>query len=220
VVEEPPIGASRVVSATQEGEHVSERKPEAIIRNVTPLHDGFLKVNRYELDVGKHGGGRHTLMWELMERGDAVAVLGYDPARDEVVLVNEIRPGALAVGEYPYLDNLVAGGIGDAEPILDAAAREMKEETGLDLRDPVVVHPGAYVSSGGTTERIAIVFGIVDTSRAGGIHGSPHEHEDILTVVLPAQEFIERVRRAELSDMKTLLAGYWFAEYRDREDRP
>lgn len=198
---------------------MEKRRPEATVKAVTPLHSGFLKVNRYELDVEKHGGGRHTLTWELMERGDAVGVLGYDPGRDEVVLVNEIRPGALAAGDYPYLDNLVAGGIGDGEAIIDAAVREMKEETGLALRDPVVVHPGAYVSSGGTTERIAIVFGIVDSARAGGVHGSPHESEDILTVVLSAEEFMQRVRSGELTDMKTLLAGYWFAEYRAQANR-
>ncbi|MBN1236893.1 MAG: NUDIX domain-containing protein [Gammaproteobacteria bacterium] len=194
-----------------------KRRPEAAITAVTPLYSGFLKVNRYELDIEKHDGSRYTRTWELMERGDAVAVLGYDPARDEVVLVNEIRPGALAAGEYPYLDNLVAGGVGEHEPVLEAAVRETKEETGLDLRDPVVVHPGAYVSSGGTTERVAIVFGLVDTREAGGVHGSPHESEDILTVVLPAQEFVDRVRQGELNDMKTLLAGYWFAEYRERK---
>lgn len=195
---------------------MSKRKLQASIRSVTPLSTGFLKVNLYELDIERHDGSRFTRTWELMERGDAVAVLGYDPARDEVVLVNEIRPGALAAGEYPYLDNLVAGNIDDGESVLDAAVREMKEETGLALRDPVVVHPGAYVSSGGTTERVAIVFGFVDMRNAGGVHGSPHEGEDILTVVLPAQEFIDRVRQGELNDMKTLLAGYWFAEYRTR----
>jgi ADP-ribose pyrophosphatase len=147
---------------------VSRRKPRASIKQVTPLYSGFLKVNRYELDVEKHEG---------------------------------------------FLDNLVAGGIGEGESIVDAAVREMKEETGLDLRAPFIVHPGAYVSSGGTSERIAIVFGFVDTTDAGGVHGNPHESEDILTVVLPSEEFVQRVRRNELSDMKTVLAGYWFAEY-------
>jgi ADP-ribose pyrophosphatase len=46
-----------------------------------------------------------------MERGNAIAVLGHDPKRDEVVLANEFRPGALAAGDYPYRDNLVAGEI-------------------------------------------------------------------------------------------------------------
>jgi ADP-ribose pyrophosphatase len=186
----------------------------AAVRSRTPLHEGFLKVYRYVFDVEQHGGGVGQRTWELMERGHAVAVLGHDPQRDEVVLVNEFRPGLLITGESPFRDNLVAGGIGNGETALAAAVREMQEETGLALRDPLFIHPGAYVSTGGTSERIAIVYGTVDTSNAGGIHGAAGENEDILTVVLPSQVFIERVRAGEINDMKTLIAGYWFAERR------
>jgi ADP-ribose pyrophosphatase len=173
-------------------------------------------VNRYELDAELHRGGTVRLTREVMERGHAVAVLGYDPVRDEVVLVNELRPGILAAGEHPFSDNLPAGVIGNDETALEAAVREMKEETGLDLREPLLIHPGAYVSSGGTSEKISIVFGIVDTSQAGGVHGSPDEDEDILTVVLSASELIDRTRRGEITDLKTLVAGYWLAEYLSR----
>lgn len=196
---------------------MTRRKLDAAILQVTPLHAGFLKVNRYVIEVERHEGGFQRVTREVMERGHAVAVLGYDPARDTVVLVNEMRPGALAAGDYPYTDNLVAGAIDEDETPLRAAVREMKEEAGLELREPVLVHPGAFVSSGGTSEKVAIVFGFVDTSGAGGVHGNPEEHEDILTVVLPAREFIDRTRRAEITDLKTLVAGYWLAEYRDRE---
>ena len=147
-----------------------------------------------------------------MERGDAVAVLGHDPGRDEVVLGNEFRPGVLVAGDYPYRDNLVAGAIEKNETALEAATREMHEETGLVLNDTVLIHAGAYVSSGGTSEKISIVHGTVDTGRAGGVHGNPAENEDILTVVLPAMVFIDRVRSGDINDLKTLVAGYWFAE--------
>jgi ADP-ribose pyrophosphatase len=90
----------------------------------------------------------------------------------------------------------------------------MREEAGLILREPVLIHPGAYVSSGGTSEKIALVYGTVDTRHAGGIHGNATEHEDILAVVLPADVFIERVRSGDINDLKTLVAGYWFAEQR------
>jgi ADP-ribose pyrophosphatase len=76
----------------------------------------------------------------------------------------------------------------------------------------VLVHSGAYVSSGGTSEKISIVYGTVDTALAGGVHGNREEDEDILSVVLPANVFIERVRGGEINDLKTLVAGYWFAE--------
>lgn len=185
----------------------------ATIHSRTPLHEGFLRLYRYEFDAEKHGGGIRRTSWEIMERGNAVAVLGHDPLRDEIVLGNEFRPGVMVGGDYPYTDNLVAGSIEKDETAQDAAVREMQEETGLLLSNPVLIHPGAYVSSGGTSEKIAIVYGTVDTGHAGGIHGNATENEDILTVVLPAKLFIERVRSGDISDLKTLVAGYWFAEH-------
>jgi ADP-ribose pyrophosphatase len=191
---------------------VSAKQLTAVIQNRIPLHEGFLSVYQYEFDVEKHGGGIARISREVMERGNAVAVLGHDPNRHEVVLGNEFRPGVLVAGDYPYRDNLIAGSIDKNETALEAAVREMREETGLLLSDPVLVHAGAYVSSGGTSEKISIVYGIVDSSLAGGVHGNSEEDEDILSVVLPAKVFIERVRSGEINDLKTLVAGYWFAE--------
>jgi ADP-ribose pyrophosphatase len=187
---------------------------KATIKKVDTLHSGFLKLSRYDFEVERHGGDSRILTWEVMVRGNAVAVLGYDSQRDQIVLVNEFRPGALIGGDYPFTDNLVAGGIGSGE--VNAAVREMQEETGLRLRDPMIIHPGAYVSSGGTSEKVALVVGFVDTEEAGGVHGNPSESEDILTRVLWADEFIRRVTAAEITDLKTLLAGYWFAANRER----
>jgi len=186
--------------------------PRAVILGRAPLHEGFLRVYRYEFEVEKHAGGLRRITWEVMERGNAVAVLAHDPRRDEVVLANEFRPGALVAGEAAYLDNLVAGVIEEGETALEAAVREMQEETGLALGHPLLIHPGAYVSSGGTSEKISLVYGTVDTSRAGGVHGNAAEEEDILTLILPAAEFVQRVRRGTINDLKTLVAGYWFAE--------
>jgi ADP-ribose diphosphatase len=195
--------------------HLTTRRLRAEIRNRTPLYEGFLGMYRYEFDVEQHRGGTKHLTREVMERGHAVAVLGHDPKRDEVVLANEFRPGAIVAGEYPYRDNLVAGAIEGDETALAAAVREMQEEAGLVLHDPRLIHPGAYVSSGGTSEKISLVYGTVDTSSAAGaVHGALEEQEDILVVVLPAAEFIDRIRSGEINDLKTLVAGYWFAEQR------
>ena len=45
------------------------------------------------------------------------------------------------------------------------------------------------------------------------MHGNASENEDILTIVLPAKVFIARVRSGDIDDLKTLVAGYWFAEH-------
>jgi ADP-ribose pyrophosphatase len=193
---------------------VTRKHLKAVFRDKRPLHEGFLRVYEYEFDVEKHGGGVAHISREVMERRNAVAVLGHDPNRDEVVLGNEFRPGVIVNDEYPYRDNLVAGAIDEGETAIEAAVREMREETSLVLSNPVLIHSGAYVSSGGTSEKISTVYGIVDTSLAGGVHGKSSEDEDILSVVLPAKVFIDRVRCGEINDLKTLVAGYWFAERR------
>src|SRR5262245_36765360 len=127
---------------------MSKRTLNAVIRQVTPLYAGFLKLNRYEIEADRHDGGRQLLTWEVVQRGHAVAVLGYDPAPDCVVLINEMRPGALVAGEYPYTESLVAGGIAEGEDAISAAIREMREEAALELHAPFIMHPGTYASPG------------------------------------------------------------------------
>ena len=115
---------------------------------------------------------------------------------------------------------LITGGLDPDEIAWQGALREMREEAGLELKDPRLVHPGAFVSSGGTSEKIAIVVGIVDTSKAGGIHGNAGEDENIKTVVMAADEFFRRLREGEITDLKTMVAGYWLIENRARLQAP
>ncbi len=191
------------------------RKLTAKVLSKDLQYDGFMKVFKVAIEFDRHEGGKEIVEREIMDRGHAVAVLAYDPVRDEVALVNEMRPGALWAGDACYTDNLIAGGIAKGETAIAAAVRETGEEVGLVLRDPVLVHPGAFVSSGGTSEKIAIVAGIVDTSTAaGGIHGCADERENIKTTVLKADEFIRQVTSGEMNDLKTLVAGYWLIENR------
>jgi ADP-ribose pyrophosphatase len=89
------------------------RKLNARVRSVARIADGFLKVNRYEFEVEKYEGGVQILVRDVMERGHAVGVLGYDPVRDAVVLVSEFRPGCFVAGDDAFTPNLVAGGIAD-----------------------------------------------------------------------------------------------------------
>jgi hypothetical protein len=84
---------------------------KAAIHSRRQLHEGFLRVYEYEFEVEKLGGGITRISREIMERGNAVAVLGHDPNRDEIVLGKEFRPGVMVAGDYPYRDNLVAGAI-------------------------------------------------------------------------------------------------------------
>lgn len=191
---------------------MTKKKLEATVKNVTPVYKGFLTINRYEIEKDLHEGGKQDMTWLVMERGNAVGILAYDPGADKVVLVNEMRPGILAAGDYPYTDTLPAGGIARGETPVDAAVREMQEETGLELKGGRIIHDRAYVSAGGTSESISIVFGTIDISKAGGIHGNADELENIKTTVVSSAEFMEKIKSGEINDLKTMVAGYWLME--------
>lgn len=151
-----------------------------------------------------------------MERGHAVGVLAYDPHKDQVVLVNELRPGILAAGGAPFSDALIAGAIDSGENAVQAAVREMREEAGLELAAPRVVIERLYVSPGGTSESITLVYGTVTAPVESAVHGNPDEKENIRTSILSARQFANRIRRGEINDMKTVLAGYWLMANRAR----
>lgn len=193
---------------------MTKKKLEAKVKKVTPEYKGFLTINRYEIEKDLHEGGKQDMTWLVMERGNAVGILAYDPRSDEVILVNEMRPGILAAGGYPYTDTLPAGGIAPGETPVDAAVRETQEETGLELKNARIIHDRAYVSAGGTSESISIVFGLVDRAKAGGIHGKEDEKENIKTVVMTSTEFMDKIKSGEINDLKTMVAGYWLIENR------
>lgn len=195
---------------------MTDKKPQAKIIDRNRVYDGFFKMDELTIQMEKHEGGEQTLKRLVFERGHAVAILGYDPERDEVLLINEMRPGMLAAGDYPFSDALPAGMIDKGEDALTAAKREMFEETGVTLQNEMLVHEGAYVSSGGTSEKIALVFGTIDSSKAGGIHGHESEGENIKTVVVSSDEFINRANTGKLVDMKSLTLAFWLAGNRDK----
>lgn len=192
------------------------RKLTARIVGVTEEYQGFLSIKRYEIEEDRHAGGRQRVVRFVMERGHAVGVLAYDPQKDRVVLVNELRPGILADGGPPFSDALIAGGIGPSESALDAAVRETREEAGLELRAPAIIHERAYVSPGGTSEGITLVYGVITAPLASEVYGNDHERENIRTTILSSRRLMSRIRSGEINDMKTIVAAYWLTANRAR----
>ena len=68
---------------------------------------------------------------ELLLRPRAVGVLLFDPVRQEVVLVRQIRIGMLDEGQDPWLLELVAGMVEPGEAPIEVAARQSREEANM-----------------------------------------------------------------------------------------
>ena len=126
---------------------------------------------------------------ELLIKGEAAALIAYDPKLDNVVLVEQVRIGAYDSSQKksPWLLELVAGMVdkGNEEPA-EVAIREAKEEAGLEVSK--VQHAlSVWDSPGGQLERLHLFLGLIDSSKvkSGEVHGLlEEENEDILVHVV------------------------------------
>ncbi len=82
---------------------------------------------------------------EIFERGHAAVLLPFDPVRDEVVLVEQVRIAAYDTSETPWLLEMVAGMIEEGESVEDVARREALEEAGpaIGRTKPVLSYPAS-----------------------------------------------------------------------------
>lgn len=173
-----------------------------------PLYNGFFRLHRLTLSHPRFEGGRVRIQRELLDRGDAVCVLLYDPALDVVVLVEQFRAGALTKVDAPWLLELVAGIVEPGESSDDVARRESMEEAGIEL-GAIMPITGYLPSPGGCDEWIELLCAFVDAAEAGGVHGLDEEGEDIKVHVIPAVDAFTLVERRVINNAAAIIALQW-----------
>lgn len=170
---------------------------------------GFFSLNRYSFKHKKFDGSQSdVVVREIFERGHAVVLLPYDPIRDEVVLIEQIRIAAIETSRSPWLLELVAGMIEEGETGEDVARREATEEAGIDVKRCKRVL--SYLASpGGTSERLFVMVGEVDATTAKGIHGLPQENEDIKVHVVSREQAFNWVEEGVIDNAVSVISLQW-----------
>ena len=124
---------------------------------------GYFKVVRYFFRHTLHKGGMSDVISrEVFERGQAGAVLPYDPQRDEVVLIRQFRAGAYVAGRHPWTWEAVAGIIEKDETAEAMVRREAVEEAGLEVGDLLPIQ-NVMLTPGACSEACQIFLGRIDT---------------------------------------------------------
>ena len=172
------------------------------------LFRGFFKMVKYTF---RHklfeGGWSKPIEREMFERGHAAALLPYDPVRDEVVIVEQIRVGALE-HENPWQYEIVAGIIDTDESAEQVARREAVEEAGVEVSHVLPI-TSYYPSSGGCSEKLDVMVGCVDATTAKGVHGLDYEGEDIRVQVMSREQAYQLVRQGVFENGATIIALQW-----------
>lgn len=183
-----------------------------------PAHDGFFRMRDFTLQHERFDG----TMSEVIKREgfcayDAALVLPYDPERDLVLLIEQMRYGPiLREDRHPWVLEPVAGLVDAGESPEACARREAVEEAGLHLStlEPMVK---VYASPGYTSEFFHCFLGLCDLGdHGGGLGGLDSEDEDIRSHVLPFDEAMALVESGEVNAGPLAMMLLWLARARER----
>lgn len=173
------------------------------------LYSGFFSLDLYRFRHRLFNGEMsNEVRREIFERGHAAVLLPYDPARDEIVLIEQIRIAAYDTSDTPWLLELVAGIIEEGETVEDVARREAVEEAGLEV-GRVKKFMSYLASPGGTSERLSLLVGEVDATEAKGIHGLVDENEDIRVHVVSREQAYQWVEEGKIDNAASVIALQW-----------
>ncbi|WP_234494560.1 ADP-ribose diphosphatase [Vibrio maritimus] len=169
---------------------------------------GFFEMVQFRFKHKRFEGGWSSVIdREMFVRGEAAAMLPYDPVRDQVVLIEQIRVGALE-HESPWQMEIVAGIVDKKESIEELVCREAVEEAGVDVKNLVPI-TRYYPSSGGCNERISVFVGQVDATQASGVHGLESEGEDIRVSVVSREQAYQMIESGEIENGASIIALQW-----------
>lgn len=184
-------------------------KKDVTVIKKESLYKGFFECNRYHLTHKLYAGGESDLiMREVFERGHAVAVLPFDPIREELVLIEQFRFPAMETNNNPWMIEVVAGIIEPGEDLEDVCHREAQEEAGIALTNLTKI--SSYLASpGACTERIHVYIAQVDASTATGIHGLDSEAEDIKVLRVPLKQATQWLKNGKIDNSTAIIALQW-----------
>lgn len=175
------------------------------------LFSGYIKLIRWSGVFERFDGAwSKPIERELMLRGEAVAVLPIDLARDSLLLIRQFRVGAAEQPGGPWQSEILAGVLEPGESLESVARREAREEAGLTL-STLVPMLSYQPSPGACDETLHLFLAPTDLSDAGGVHGLHSENEDIESWVEPVEQALEGLHDGRFRNSMTLLALQWLA---------
>lgn len=186
-------------------------RDDVVIESCQTCYQGFFRLDKIRFHHPLFNGGvSATVQREVFERGDAVVVLAYDPQRDAVVFVEQLRIAALRTADNPWQLELVAGIIDAGETAEAVARRELLEESGLTAR--TIQKICSYLPSpGACSERHTLYLAIVDINDERQLFGLADEHEDIRRHVVLRTEALAWLEQGKIDNAPTIIGLQWLA---------
>lgn len=194
-----------------------DRSARVEIEHDRTLHDGFRTLAEVSFRLPEsqtRANEPYSATREILRVAAVTAVLPYDPERDALVLIRQFRIAAHEATGLGDMVEVVAGYVEDNEDPIEAARRELREETGLEALD--VIPMLRFVPTPGvSTEQGYLWCARVRIGTLEDVMGAEEENELIRPFAVPADAAIKALDGAGLHNGYALLALSWFARHRD-----
>ena len=185
------------------------------VHDVSFPYEGFYRLEEWRLDHPRFDGKRsEPIERAVLQVTNAATVLPYDPARDRVLVVEQMRMGALAKGDtQPWMIEPIAGLIDPGEGPETTALRELQEEAGLTVRPEALRFIARYYPSpGGIAQLLHSYAALCDLpDDITGLHGVDGEGEDIRTHLVPLDDLVAMITSGEAANAPLILSAQWLA---------
>jgi len=188
------------------------------VESQTRAYSKFFALDEFRLRHETFAGAMSAPLDRAVFMGmDCAMVLPYDPARDRVLLVEQIRLGPVARGDaQAWQLEPIAGHVDPGESPEATAHREAFEEAGLTLRtlEPVA---GVYPAPGASSEFYHAFVGLAALpDDITGVAGLAEEGENIRSHLLSYDAFFAMAERQTISVAPLAMLAYWLAHHRTR----
>ncbi|MFD1341893.1 NUDIX domain-containing protein [Litorisediminicola beolgyonensis] len=178
--------------------------------------NGFFRMAEFDLQYPHFAGGTSDrITRESFIAFDAALVLPYDPATDQVLLIEQLRYGPLCRGDAaPWVLEPVAGLVEAGEDPAECVIREAREEAHIEL-SAVERMTRVYASPGYSTEFFHCYLGICDLEGRGmRLAGLDAENEDIRAHVLSFDDAMALFDSGEINAGPLAMMLLWLARAR------
>lgn len=177
--------------------------PPVEILKTEVLSDNWYVLRKVTYRIRKADGSWETQSREAYDRGNGATVLLYDLERRTVLLTRQFRLPTYVNGNASGMLIETCAGLLDGDDPEGAIRRELREETGYEVRDVRKVFE-AYMSPGSVTE--VLYFFVAEYSRSqrtatgGGV-----DEEEIEVLELPIEQALRGIDTGEIKDAKTIM---------------
>lgn len=188
------------------------------IHKMHPPVGSFFRLQSMNISHRQFSGpSSDVLPREVFVGVDAAILLPYDPVREKVLLVEQVRMGPVVRRDpNPWMLEAVAGMVDARETPEAAARREAAEEANVSLRH--LEHAGSYYPSpGGTTDYFYTYVGLCDLPMEDSyLGGLAEEGEDLRLHPVSFDDAMAMTQTGEIAAGPLFHLLYWLAWHRGR----